>query len=157
MKKSREELMQEAVRLSVENVRNHGGPFGAVIARDGQIISTGVNEVLGTHDPTAHAEIQAIRKASQILNTPELTECEIYCSCEPCPMCLGAIYWAGIRKIYYAASREDAENAGFRDNYIYREMSLSPGERSIPAEQMMQEKAGEAFRAWLEWEDRIEY
>ncbi|HHJ11146.1 MAG TPA: nucleoside deaminase [Bacteroidetes bacterium] len=157
MAKSKEAMMREAVRLSVENVQNHGGPFGAVIVRDGQIISTGVNEVISTHDPTAHAEIQAIRKASREVDSPELTDCEIYCSCEPCPMCLGAIYWAGIRKIYYAASREDAEKAGFRDNHIYREMSLPPEKRSIPAEQMMREEAGEAFRAWMDWEERIEY
>ena len=113
------ELMRKAIELSMENIENGGGPFGAVIARDGKIIATGVNRVTAEHDPTSHAEVNAIRSACRELNTYNLSGCEIYTSCEPCPMCLSAIYWAGVRKIYFANTREDAKRIGFDDSFIY--------------------------------------
>ena len=116
---TKEELMKEAIRLSEENLDNGGGPFGAVIARDGEIVATGVNRVTASHDPTAHAEVSAIRAACQKLNTFNLSGCEIYTSCEPCPMCLSAIIWSNIKEIYYACTREDAGKIGFRDDIIY--------------------------------------
>ncbi len=157
MSQFEEKMIREAIRLSIENVRNHGGPFGAVITRGEEIIATAVNEVLSTHDPTAHAEVQAIRKATAALGDHDLSGCEIYCSCEPCPMCLGAIYWSGIGKIVYAASRIQAEDAGFRDRFIYDELSLPPEERSIPFVSLMAGEAGAAFREWLAWEGRPQY
>lgn len=152
-----EELMREAIRLSVENVANGGGPFGAVIARDGEIVATGVNRVAAKHDPTAHAEVSAIRAACERLNTFDLSGCTIYTSCEPCPMCLGAIYWAHLDKIYFGNNKADAKEIGFDDSFIYDEFALPRDERKLPMEILLKEEAIRAFEMWEEKEDRIEY
>lgn len=150
--------MAEAIRLAGSNIATgNGGPFGAVVVKDGKIIAGGSNQVTVNNDPTAHAEIVAIREACTVLNSFQLDDCEIYCSCEPCPMCLGAIYWARPKKIYYAAGRKDAAEAGFDDDFIYREISLNPADRTIEAEQFMQGEAVEVFRKWKESENKIEY
>lgn len=150
--------MREAIRLSVEKMEaGFGGPFGAVVVRDGEIIARGYNNVLATNDPTAHAEVDVIRKACQALGTFQLTDCELYTSCEPCPMCLGAIYWARPRKVYYANSKEDAAKAGFDDQFIYDEIDKEATNRSIPMEQMLREEAQEAFTRWEMKEDKQVY
>ena len=152
-----DELMREAIRLSIENVANGGGPFGAVIARDGDIIATGVNRVTANNDPTAHAEVSAIRSASQRLGTFNLSDCEIFTSCEPCPMCLGAIYWARLKKVYYANTKADAKAIGFDDSFIYDELALPQDKRKLPAEAMLRNEAIKAFEAWQDKEDKTEY
>ncbi len=152
-----DELMREAIRLSIENVANGGGPFGAVIARDGEIIATGVNRVTANNDPTAHAEVSAIRSASQRLGTFNLSDCEIFTSCEPCPMCLGAIYWARLKKVYYANTKADAKAIGFDDSFIYDELALPQDKRKLPAEAMLRNEAIKAFEAWQGKEDKTEY
>lgn len=151
------ELMREAIRLSEENVNNGGGPFGAVIARDGEIVATGVNRVTASHDPTAHAEVNAIREACRRLGTFDLSGCEIYSSCEPCPMCLGAIYWAHIGKLYYGNNKTDAKNIGFDDSFIYEELELPRDRRRLPSEPLLSDEAAEAFRMWMEKVDKVEY
>lgn len=153
----KEELMRKAIELSIENVANGGGPFGAVIARGGEIIATGVNRVTADCDATAHAEINAIRAATARLGSFSLKGCEIYTSCEPCPMCLGAIYWARLGKIYYANNKHDARNAGFDDSFIYDELAQPPASRKLPSERLMSEDAIAAFRIWEEKEDKEEY
>lgn len=152
-----EELMREAIRLSEENVNNGGGPFGAVIARDGEIVATGVNRVTASHDPTAHAEVNAIREACRRLGTFDLSGCEIYSSCEPCPMCLGAIYWAHIGKLYYGNNKTDAKNIGFDDSFIYEELELPRDRRRLPSEPLLSDEAAEALRMWMEKDDKVEY
>lgn len=154
---TKEELMQRAITLSVENVKQGGGPFGAVIARDGEVIATGVNRVTANCDPTAHAEVSAIRAAAQVLGTFNLSGCEIYTSCEPCPMCLGAIYWARLDKIYYANNQHDAQAIGFDDSFIYRELELPVGQRRLPVEALMRNEALRAFQLWSEKADKVEY
>lgn len=154
---NKEELMMRACQLAEESVRQGGGPFGAVIARNGEIIAEGSNCVTIHHDPTAHAEVTAIRKATKALATHNLSGCEIYTSCEPCPMCLGAIYWAHLDKIYYGNNREDAAKIGFDDDFIYKEIELKPEMRSLPSEILMQEEAIKAFKMWTEKEDKTEY
>ena len=150
-------LMQRAIDLAVENVRNGGGPFGAVIARGGEIVAEGVNRVTSQHDPTAHAEVQAIRKACSELNTFDLTGLDIYASCEPCPMCLGAIYWAHLDHLYFAGTKDDAARIGFDDAFIYKELPLPIHERKLPTEAMMNAEAQAPFVAWQEKEDKVEY
>lgn len=153
-----EKFLRKAINLSIENVKNGtGGPFGAVIVKNGEIISTGVNKVTSANDPTAHAEIEAIRLACSKLNDFLLKDCEIYSSCEPCPMCLSAIYWAHISKIYFANTREDAEKINFSDNLIYNEINLNPHERTIPAEQHLRDKAIVAFKLWENSDNKISY
>ena len=154
---TKEELMQRAIELSINSVRNGGGPFGAVIAREGEIIAEGSNGVTIYNDPTAHAEVTAIRKACEKLGTFELKGCEIYTSCEPCPMCLGAIYWAHLDKIYYANDRKDAADTGFDDDFIYQEIEVKPQYRKKPSEILMREEGLEAFRIWNKKTDKIEY
>ncbi|PVY39064.1 tRNA(Arg) A34 adenosine deaminase TadA [Pontibacter virosus] len=150
--------MREAIKLSIDKMEaGFGGPFGAVVVRNGQIIARGYNNVLATNDPTAHAEVDAIRKACQALGNFQLTDCELYTSCEPCPMCLGAIYWARPRKVYYANSKDDAAEAGFDDQFIYNEIEKNAPERSIPMEQMLREEAQEAFKRWAMKEDKRVY
>lgn len=149
--------MQRAIELSINSVRNGGGPFGAVIAREGEIIAEGSNGVTIYNDPTAHAEVTAIRKACEKLSTFDLTGCEIYTSCEPCPMCLGAIYWAHLDKIYYANDRKDAADIGFDDDFIYQEIEVKPQYRKKPSEILMREEGLEAFRIWNKKTDKIEY
>ena len=154
---TKEELMQRAIELSIKSVHNGGGPFGAVIAREGEIIAEGSNGVTIYNDPTAHAEVTAIRKACEKLGTFDLTGCEIYTSCEPCPMCLGAIYWAHLDKIYYANDRKDAADIGFDDDFIYQEIEVKPQYRKKPSEILMREEGLEAFRIWNKKTDKIEY
>lgn len=151
------ELMLEAIRLSENNVRNGGGPFGAVIAKDGEIVATGVNRVTADCDPTAHAEVNAIRAACARLGTFDLSGCELYSSCEPCPMCLGAIYWAHLDKLYYGNDKKDAAGIGFDDAFIYRELDLKPEDRALKSERLLPEKAIGAFRQWAGKADKVEY
>ncbi len=153
----KEKHMEEAINLSIESVANGGGPFGAVIVKEGQVISKASNSVTLTNDPTAHAEINAIREACKSLNTFSLEGAELYTSCEPCPMCLAAAYWAGIEVIYFGNSRKDAANINFDDSFIYDEVPLDPQKRSIPSVQMLGDKAIKAFELWEEKEDKIEY
>ena len=152
-----EQLMRRAIALSIESVNSGGGPFGAVIARNGEIVAEGSNNVTLHHDPTAHAEVSAIREACRKLETFDLSGCDIYTSCEPCPMCLGAIYWAHIDKIYYANDRRDAANIGFDDDFIYQEIALKPTERTKPSEILLREEAIEAFKQWEAKADKTEY
>ena len=149
--------MRRAIALSEESVRTGGGPFGAVIVKDGVIVSEASNSVTLDHDPTAHAEVNAIRKATQKLGTFDLEGCEIYTSCEPCPMCLGAIYWAHLDRIYYANDRKDAARIGFDDDFIYKEIALKPQERHKQMEVLLSEEAKEAFRMWEADGDKEKY
>lgn len=151
------EFMQQAIDLSIDNVKNDGGPFGAVIVKDGKIIAKGVNRVTANNDPTAHAEVSAIREACSKAKTFNLKGCTIYTSCEPCPMCLSAIYWAGISKIYYGNTKHDADRIGFGDSFIYDELDKPAEKRTIPAEPLMREEAQKAFEDWEQKEDKIEY
>lgn len=150
-------FMSEAIRLATENVANGGGPFGAVIVKDGEIVATGVNRVTASCDPTAHAEVSAIREACCRLQVFKLDGCDIYTSCEPCPMCLSAIYWAGLRHIYYGGTQQDAAQIDFDDNFIYEEIALPYEHRAIPSTNMMRSEAQAPFIAWREKEDKIEY
>lgn len=150
-------FMHRAICLAVENVHNGGGPFAAVIVRDGKIIAEGVNSVTAQNDPTAHAEVNAIRAACLALGRFNLAGCVIYTSCEPCPMCLAAIYWAHIDKIYYAAGKNDATDAGFDDSFIYDELSLNPSQRSKEAVALLADEALLPFQAWRDKSDRVEY
>lgn len=154
---TKDELMRKAIELSIENVKNNGGPFGAVIAKDGEIVATGVNRVTDSCDPTAHAEVSAIREAAKRLKTFNLSGCEIYTSCEPCPMCLGAIYWARLDRMYYGNNKTDAKQVGFDDSFIYDEIALTPENRKLPSEVLLHNEAIEAFKMWQEKEDKVEY
>jgi len=154
---SKMKFMRKAIALSLENIKNGGGPFGAVIVKDGKIIATGVNCVTANTDPTAHAEVNAIRKASKKLGTFDLVGCEIYTSCEPCPMCLGAVYWAHLDKIYYGNTKTDAKNIGFDDSFIYDEIELKPKNRSVRTTQLLPEEAIVAFETWTKSEDKVSY
>ena len=149
--------MRRAIALAVENVANGGGPFGAVIARDGEIVAEGVNRVTANHDPTAHAEVSAIRAACSQLQTFYLTGCEIYTSCEPCPMCLGAIYWAHLDRIYYGAHQHDAAAINFDDAFIYRELAVPVEEREKQMTALLPDEALAAFEAWRQKADKVEY
>ena len=153
-----EAFMREAIELSVQRMRDgRGGPFGAVVVKDGRIIGRGSNEVTTANDPTAHAEVTAIRAACRTLGTFRLDGCEIYASCEPCPMCLSAIYWARISRMFYAATRQDAAAAGFDDEFLYREIPLPPGERQLPTGQLLRERALAAFEEWRTKPDKVPY
>lgn len=150
--------MARAIQLSIDSVRaGEGGPFGAVIVREGKIIAEGVNRVTSSNDPTAHAEVLAIRQACEALGVFELKDCELYTSCEPCPMCLGAIYWARLSQIYFANTAEDAAKIGFDDSFIYNELKLAHAERRIPAIQLMRAEALAGFAAWTAKTDKIPY
>ena len=149
--------MREAIALSSRNVDNGGGPFGAVIVKDGKIVARGANRVTADNDPTAHAEVNAIRKAAAELGTFDLSGCEIYTSCEPCPMCLSAIYWARIDRIYYGNTQYDAKAINFDDSFIYSELSLAAEERSIPTTRLLCDEAIVTFDKWRDKEDKIEY
>ena len=151
------ELMLRAIALSEESVRNGGGPFGAVIAKNGEIVAEASNCVTIDCDPTAHAEVSVIRKAAKALHTFDLSGCEIFTSCEPCPMCFGAIYWAHLDKIYYANDRKDAANIGFDDDFIYQEIALEPQKRKKPSEILLRTEAMKAFDMWRETTDKTEY
>lgn len=153
-----EKFMQEAIRLSIEMMRaGRGGPFGALVVRSGEIIGRGWNQVTSTHDPTAHAEIVAIREACRNAGSFHLPQAELYASCEPCPMCLSAAYWAQIDRIYYAASRDDAAQAGFVDAMLYEELAMDASRRRIPCIALGREHALAAFREWKHKPDRIPY
>lgn len=154
---TKQELMRRAILLSEQSVARGGGPFGAVIARNGEIIAEGSNNVTIDVDPTAHAEVSTIRKACRQLGTFDLSGCEIYTSCEPCPMCLGAIYWAHLDKIFYACDRKDAAAIGFADDFIYEEISLPLGERRKKIEPLLREEGLEAFKMWSEKSDKTQY
>ena len=152
------ELMRRAIALALENVRTaRGGPFAALVAKHGSVIGEGANSVTATNDPTAHAEIVAIRAACRALGTFQLTDCELYTTCEPCPMCLGAIYWARPDRVFYAATASDAAAAGFDDSFIYEELNRAQADRRIPLEPMMREAGLEPFREWNEKNDRVRY
>lgn len=151
-------FMDEAIRLSFETMRNNtGGPFGAVVVKEGKIIARGFNRVISTNDPTAHAEVVAIREACKTLNNFQLVGCEIYTSCEPCPMCMAAIYWARPDKVYYANSKTDAASIGFDDNFIYEELELPYEKRKIPMLRIMEKEALAAFKEWSNKTDKVEY
>lgn len=156
--KEKENFMREAIRLSIDSMRaGNGGPFGAIVVKDGKVIARGFNKVTSTNDPTAHAEVVAIRDACKVLNTFQLTGCEIYTSCEPCPMCLGAIYWARPDKMYFANTKADAAAIGFDDQFIYNEIELNVCDRHLPTEQLLHEEALIAFKEWQQKTDKIEY
>ena len=152
-----EDYMKRAIKCSCDNVKNGGGPFGAVIVKDGKIIAEGTNLVTINNDPTAHAEVVAIRNAAAYLNDFNLSGCEIYTSCEPCPMCLGAIYWARLDKIYYANTKEDAKDIAFDDSFIYEEIALKPSDRKLPSESLLRNEAIKAFQAWASKDDKVSY
>lgn len=150
--------MRRAIELSMENVQsNKGGPFGAVVVKNGNVIGEGANQVLTTNDPSAHAEVVAIREACRKLNSFQLPGCEIYSSCEPCPMCMGLIYWARPDRLYYANTAADAASVGFDDAFIYRELAIPPENRSLKMKQMMRDEALIAFVAWDKKPDKIRY
>lgn len=150
--------MKEAIQLSVDNVKSgNGGPFGAVVVKDGKIIARGANSVTSSNDPTAHAEVNAIREACKVLGTFQLDGCEIYTSCEPCPMCLGAIYWARPEKVYYANTKKDAAEINFDDDFIYKELDKPLSERKLKFIQIGRDEALQAFRDWTNKQDKIEY
>lgn len=156
--KSDEEKMNLAVKLARQSIATqNGGPFGAAIFKNGVLIGKGINRVTSLNDPTAHAEVNAIREACQNLKTFDLSGAEIYTTCEPCPMCLGAIYWAKIDKIYYAADRKDAANAGFIDDFIYQEISLPPDKRKLRSLQIENGEAWKIFDDWTKSENKIPY
>lgn len=158
MNNSEKEFMKEAIKLSVDNViQGKGGPFGAVVVKDGKIIARGANSVTSLNDPTAHAEVMAIREACKTLNTFQLNGCEIYTSCEPCPMCLGAIYWARPDKLFYANTKQDAATIEFDDNFIYEEIAKPIHERKLFTQQLMRNEALEAFNKWKESNIKLEY
>jgi tRNA(Arg) A34 adenosine deaminase TadA len=157
MSKSEKEFMSEAIRLATESVKNGGGPFGAVIVKDGEIVAKSSNSVTKDNDPTAHAEVNTIRKACRELNTFDLSGCVIFTSCEPCPMCFGAIHWARLDKIYYANTKADAKNIGFDDSFIYEEIAKPYDKRTIPNIQISRDEALASFRLWQEKTDKIEY
>lgn len=150
-------FMRHAVALALENVRNGGGPFAAVVAKNGALIASGANRVTASNDPTAHAEVVAIREACKRLESFQLDHCELFTTCEPCPMCLGAIYWARPAKVFYAATAADAAAIGFDDAFIYKEITVPHSVRKIPMEQMLRDEASAIFKAWLAKPDKIPY
>ena len=155
--RTREDFLREAIRVASDNVASGGGPFGAIVVRDGEVVARAANRVTASNDPTAHAEVEAIREACGILGTFQLEGCEIYSSSEPCPMCLGAIYWARPKAVYFANGRDVALAAGFDDDHIYEEFLLAPEERRYPATRLEIDGADEPFRRWAAKEDRVEY
>jgi len=155
---SENDFMQLAIRLATENVRSgEGGPFGAVIVKDGEVVATGVNRVTSANDPTAHAEVNAIRAACNALGTFQLPGCVLYTSCEPCPMCLGAIYWVRLDSVVYGNTCHDAAAVGFDDHFIYEELSVPPGKRKLPMMRLLPDDAIESFRLWQEQQSKIAY
>jgi len=150
-------FLKQAIEMAVESVRRNGGPFAALVVRDGIVIASGSNQVTRTNDPTAHAEIVAIREACRVLGDFQLTGCDLYSSCEPCPMCLGALYWARPAHVYFAATREDAAAAGFDDSLIYQEIAVPYAERSIPMQCVTDDQATRPFEEWARKSDKIEY
>jgi len=151
------DFLKQAIELAKKGIKAGGGPFGAILTKNGKIIAEAYNKVVLTSDPTAHAEVNAIREAASELKTHDLSDCILYSSCEPCPMCLGAIYWAGIKKVVYACDRADAEEAGFSDNLIYEEILLDPENRKLTFLHIKNTGGEEVFRKWDELEDKIRY
>lgn len=149
--------MREAIKLANDNIKKGGGPFAAIIIKDGQIIAHGTNQVTNNNDPTAHAEVEAIRNAAKKLNSFDLTGCEIYTTCEPCPMCFGAIYWAKISKVYYGNTKEDAANIGFDDHFIYEELDLPKEKRKLKMVELLRDETIQTFEAWKDMPDKTEY
>ena len=149
--------MREAIQLAVANVQNGGGPFAALVVKDGVVIASGVNQVTATNDPSAHAEIVAIRNACRKLNDFQLAGCEVYTTCEPCPMCLGAIYWARPARVYYASTHDDAARVGFDDSFIYQQLALPHSSRTIPFIPLLRHEALKAFEAWQQKENKTPY
>jgi len=154
---TKQDFLREAIRVASDNVERGGGPFGAIVVKDGEVLARAANRVTASNDPTAHAEVEAIREACRVLGTFQLQDCEIYSSSEPCPMCLGAVYWARPKAVYYANGREVALAAGFDDDRIYEEFLLPPGDRKYPVTRMHIEGADEPFRRWVAKDDRVEY
>ena len=158
MENDHSKFMLEAIRLSIDNVeQGNGGPFGAIVVKDGKIIAHGSNQVTSSNDPTAHAEVVAIRAACKVLNTFQLNGCEIYTTCEPCPMCLGAIYWARPDKLFYANSKEDAAKINFDDQFIYEEIAKPVEGRKLFTRQILRDEALAAFEKWTKSTNKIEY
>ena len=158
MNTNKQTFMKQAIELAQKNLdKKEGGPFGAIVVKDGKVIGRGVNTVTTNNDPTAHAEVNAIRDACKNIGSFQLDDCEIYSSCEPCPMCLGAIYWARPAKLYFAATKDDAALAGFDDSEIYREIALPKEHRKIPTEQVLQKEAQQVFNRWVNTDNKIEY
>ena len=153
----KQEFMRRAIQLSLESVKHGGGPFGAVIVKEGKIIAEAANRLSLDNDPTAHVEVNAIRQAARSFFRFDLSGCDIYTSCEPCPMCLGAIYWAHLDHIYYGCNRRDAADAGFDDEFIYEELSLAPAERQKMMEVLLPDESLAAFRMWKEKKDKRRY
>lgn len=151
------DYMRQAIALALENVRNGGGPFAAVIVKNGALIASGVNRVTASHDPTAHAEVVAIREACKRLESFQLDHCDLFTTCEPCPMCLGAIYWARPARVFYASTAADAAAAGFDDAFIYRELQAPFHKRRIPMAELLRDEAGAIFKAWLAKSDKLPY
>jgi tRNA(Arg) A34 adenosine deaminase TadA len=151
------EFMALAIQLASNNVEKSGGPFGAVIVKNGKILSKSANSVTNDNDPTAHAEVNAIRKACKEIASNDLSGCILYSSCEPCPMCLGAIYWAHLDELYFACGKDDAAKSGFDDAFIYEEMELSYKKRKLTTNQFMRKEGLQSFKKWDEFEDKVEY
>jgi len=151
------EFLRKAVEIAMSGISTGGGPFGAVITKEGRMIAGSNNRVVLNADPTAHAEILAIREAARFTGTHELDGCVLYTSCEPCPMCLGAIYWSGIKRVVYASGRQDAATAGFDDEFIYNEISLDPSMRQVTFIHLADNEAGEVFRKWMDYDGKTPY
>jgi tRNA(Arg) A34 adenosine deaminase TadA len=151
------EFMRHAIALAIENIRDGGGPFAALVVRDGGVVAQGVNQVTPRNDPTAHAEIVAIRAACNVIGTFQLTGCDLYTTCEPCPMCLGAIYWARPERVFYAGTAADAAAAGFDDAFIYDELKLPLTARRVPMDELLREEAEAVFKAWAAKVDKTPY
>ncbi len=158
MANQNEIFLRQAIELAVNNVRRGlGGPFGAMVVKDGEVIATGANCVTTSNDPTAHAEVTAIRAACQKIGTFQLDDCELYTSCEPCPMCLGAIYWARVKAFYFAADQDDAARGQFDDSFIYRELNKPVAERTIPGYRLLAEEGFRPFDEWLKSQNKVQY
>lgn len=150
-------FLRQAIQIALDSVRAGGGPFGALVVKDGAVLATGANRVTLANDPTAHAEILALREACRLLGVFQLDGCDVYCSCEPCPMCLGALYWARPSRVYYAATSEDAAAAGFDDSLIYRQIAVPHAQRSIPMLRMTDDQATRPFEEWVSRPDKTGY
>lgn len=155
--KNDKSFLQKAIKIAENGIDTGHGPFAAIITRNGEIVAEANNEVVISNDPTAHAEVLAIRRASALLKTHDLSGCILYSSCEPCPMCLGAIYWSGIKKVIYASDRDDAEKAGFSDKFIYNEIALDPAERNIIFKRISDTGGDKVFRKWVDFENKVPY
>lgn len=150
-------FLKQTIDLAVDNVRRDGGPFAALVVKNGAVVATGANQVTRSNDPTAHAEIVAIREACRVLGAFQLEGCDVYSSCEPCPMCLGALYWARPARVFYAATQSDAAAAGFDDSFIYKQIEILPSERDIPMVRVVDPTASRPFEEWVNRSNKTEY